>query len=88
MVVEMTHNRKIFSRNRTAAEGCNQVISDTRKAKENRIRDISNITKAKIDDSKSNRGCAMRQNWSSRKNVEFFDEVIQAINGGVFTTLT
>ena len=30
----------------------------------------------------------MRQNYSSRKNIEFFDELLQEINEGVVATAT
>ena len=30
----------------------------------------------------------MRQNYSSRKNIEFVDELLQAINEGVVATVT
>ena len=42
--VEMTHNKTMFSRNRTAAERWNQEISDSRQSKESSITDVSNRT--------------------------------------------
>ena len=67
MMVEMTHNTAIFSRNRTAAEIWNQLISDSRQAKDKSSTYVSNITEAKLDGRKSKIGCYIRQNHSSWK---------------------
>ena len=88
MMVEMTHNTAIFSRNRTAAEIWNQLISDSRQAKDKSSTYVSNITEAKLDFRKTNRGCAMLQNCSSWEKVEFVDEVLQSNNEEVVTTAT
>ena len=88
MVVEMTHNTAIFSRNRTETEIWNQVRSDYRKSKEKSSTDFSDRNEAKFDGRKTNRGCDMLHNRSYRKKVEFFDEVLQTINAGVVATTT
>ena len=80
MVVEMTHNTEIFSRNRTAAKIWNQERSDPRQAKDKNSTYASNRTEANIDDSNTNRGFAMQQNRYSRKKFEFVYEALHEIN--------
>ena len=84
----MTRNTTIFSRNITSAKKWNQVRSDSRQAKEKNSTYVSNRIEAKLDVRKTNRGCAMHQNRSSRKKVEFVDEVLQSNNEEVVTTAT
>ena len=88
MLVDMTHNRTIFSGSINAAAIFNQVISDFRQAKKKSSTYVSNINETKIDDRNIYRGCAMRQNWSSWKKVGFLNEIIQAIKEGLLANIT
>ena len=90
MEVERTHNTTLFHGTRSADERWNQARSDYRLQNEQSGTAVSNtrIQAPILDGRKTNRGCAVRQNWSSRQKVEFVDEVIQAINEGVAGSVT
>ena len=66
----------------------NQVRSYPRQAKYKSSTDVSNMNKAKLDGGNTNRGCAMRHNHYSWKNVELFYDMIQSINERLVATPT